>query len=188
MDPMCGSGTLLIEGAMIACGIPAGINRPHFGFQKWKDFDPELYRTIFDASLNKAKDFKNRIIGYDKAPSAVTKALGNIKNANLDAYIKVEQADFFKTQKESDYPLHLVCNPPYGERLTIEPEHFYSRFGDTLKQHYPGTAAWLLLGDPEHVKHIGLRASRKIKLYNGSIETRLARFDIYAGSKKAKYQ
>ncbi|MDG1573167.1 THUMP domain-containing protein [Robiginitalea sp. M366] len=188
LDPMCGSGTLLIEGAMIACNIPAGINRRHFGFQSWRDYDPALFKVIYDASIKKVRDFRFRIQGYDKAPSAIVKARENVKNANLEDYIHLEQTDFFKTEKQSDYPLHLVCNPPYGQRLTVDPVHFYSRVGDTLKQHYPGTVAWFLLGDPEHVKHVGLRASRKIKLYNGSIETRLARFDIYSGSKKAKYQ
>ncbi|WP_198944465.1 THUMP domain-containing class I SAM-dependent RNA methyltransferase [Robiginitalea sediminis] len=185
LDPMCGSGTLPIEAAMIACNIPANINRQHFGFQGWKDFDPVLYKRIFEASMKHVRDFPYRISGYDRAPSAIAKARQNVENANLQEYIALDQADFFQTAKKSENPLHLVCNPPYGQRLHIEPESFYGRVGDTLKQHYPGTVAWLLLGDPEHVKQVGLRATRKIKLFNGNIESRLARFDIYQGSKKA---
>lgn len=185
LDPMCGSGTLLVEAAMIACNIPAGINRKEFGFQHWRDYDPKLYQVIYNASLKKVKDFKFRISGTDKAPSAVNKAIQNIKNAGLEEYVEVEQADFFKSVKPTQMPLHLVSNPPYGERLEINKEVFYKSWGDTLKSHYPNTRAWIIVGDPEVLKVIGLRASRKIKLYNGSIESRLALFDIYAGSKKA---
>lgn len=184
LDPMCGSGTLLTEAAMIACNIPASINRPGFGFQRWKDYDPALYATIFNASLNKARDFPYRLRGIDKAPSALRKAQQNIRNARLSEYISLEQGDFFETAKAGAAPLHIVCNPPYGERLPIDRDSFFRRWGDTLKRNYPNTRAWLLVGDPEILKSIGLRPSRKIKLFNGGIESRLALFDIYAGSKK----
>ncbi|MBC2840803.1 class I SAM-dependent RNA methyltransferase [Robiginitalea sp. SC105] len=188
LDPMCGSGTLLIEAAMIACNIPANINRESFGFQKWKDYDPALFQTIYDAMLNRTREFRYSILGYDKAPSAIRKAQENVRNANLDAYIRVEQADFFKTSKQTRGPLHLATNPPYGERLPVDREVFYGMVGDTLKKEYPNTRAWMLVGDPDILKCVGLRASRKIKLYNGGIESRLALFEIYEGSKKAKYQ
>ena len=188
LDPMCGSGTLLIEAAMIACNIPPNINREAFGFQKWKDYDPDLFRTIYEACLNRTRDFRFGITGYDKAPSAIRKARQNIHTANLDAFITLEQTDFFKTSKSVRGPLHLATNPPYGERLPVERETFYGNLGDTLKQNYPNTRAWLLVGDPDILKSVGLRASRKIKLFNGGIESRLALFEIYEGSKKAKYQ
>jgi putative N6-adenine-specific DNA methylase len=186
MDPMCGSGTLLIEAAMIACNIPAGIHRKSFGFQRWLDFDKSLFQIIYTASLNKTKDFRYRISGTDKAPSAIRKAQQNIENAGLSEYITLEQTDFFKSVKSGEMPLLIVCNPPYGERLAIDRESFFKTYGDTLKSGYPNTRAWLLVGDPEIVKMVGLRASRKIKLFNGSIESRLALFEIYAGSKKHK--
>lgn len=184
LDPMCGSGTLLIEAAMIACNIPAGIHRKGFGFQRWLDYDKSLFQVIYTASLNKTKDFKYRISGIDKAPSAMRKAQQNIENAGLTEYISLEQTDFFKSVTSRDMPLHMVCNPPYGERLAIDRPTFFKSFGDTLKSGYPNTRAWLLVGDPEIVKMVGLRATRKIKLFNGSIESRLALFEIYAGSKK----
>lgn len=184
LDPMCGSGTLLVEAAMIACNIPAGITRKEFGFQRWIDYDSDLYQVIYNASLKKVKDFKFRISGTDKAPSAVRKAVQNIRNAGLEEYIEVEQADFFKSVKSNLMPLHLVSNPPYGERLEINKDVFFRCWGDTLKTHYPNTRAWIIVGDPEILKVVGLRPSRKIKLFNGSIESRLALYDIYAGSKK----
>lgn len=188
MDPMCGSGTLLVEAAMIACNIPANLHREAFGFQRWKDFDPELYQRIYQAALNKTRDFPFKITGMDKAPSAVKKAQQNIRNANLSDFITVRREDFFHSTKASDRPLHLVTNPPYGERLAVDTAVFYGKMGDTLKKGYPNTKAWMLLGDLEALKKVGLRASRRIKLYNGRIETRLALFEVYKGSKKGKYQ
>ncbi|MEJ2162192.1 MAG: THUMP domain-containing protein [Robiginitalea sp.] len=188
LDPMCGSGTLLIEAAMIACNIPANINRGRFGFQTWKDYDPALYATIHEACLSKSRDFHFSIRGFDKAPSAIRKAQENIESAQLSDFVRVEKQDFFASQKESPDALLLVCNPPYGERLPVELEGFYGNFGDTLKKAYPNTRAWVFTGNLEAIKFVGLRPSRKIKLFNGGIESRLVLYEIYKGSKKAKYQ
>ncbi len=188
LDPMCGSGTLLIEAAMIACNIPANINRKEFAFEKWKDWDNELFDQIIDAMMKKTKEFHHSIIGYDKAPSAVQKAKDNIVNANLEEYITVEKNDFFTTSKTTQKPLHLVFNPPYGERLDIELERFYREIGDTLKNSYPNTNALFITGNLEAIKFVGLRPSRKIKLFNGSIETRLVKYEMYEGSKRTKFQ
>lgn len=186
LDPMCGSGTFLIEAAMIACNIPANINRKGFAFEKWKDFDEELYDKIVEVSLAKVRDFHYTITGYDKAPSAARKAIDNVENANLSEYIKIEQTSFFESEKNTEGPLHMVFNPPYGERLSIDMEEFYSNIGDTLKQSYPGTQAWMISSNMEALKHVGLKTSRKIKLFNSQLESRLVCYDIYQGSKKAK--
>lgn len=188
LDPMCGSGTFLIEAAMIACNIPPNINRESYSFMHWKDYDAELYEKIVDVSLKKTREFHHKIIGYDKAPSAVRKAQENVENANLSEYITIERKDFFRTEKPVEGKLHIVFNPPYGERLPIEMEAFYAKIGDTLKQEYPGTDAWLITSNLEALKHVGLRPSRKIKTFNGKLEARLVKYEIYEGSKKAKYQ
>ena len=114
LDPMCGSGTLLTEAAMIACNIPANINRKEFAFEKWDDFDKALFDKIVEVSLNKTREFPFKIVGYDKAPSAVRKAQENIKNANLSDYITLEQKNFFDSEKYTEKHLHMVFNPPYG--------------------------------------------------------------------------
>jgi putative N6-adenine-specific DNA methylase len=186
LDPMCGSGTFLIEAAMIACNIPANINRKGFAFEKWKDFDSELYQKIVETSLNKVKDFHYTIKGYDKAPSAVRKAIDNAENANLSEYITVEQTSFFESKKDTEGPLHMVFNPPYGERLSIDMEEFYASIGDTLKQSYPGTKAWMISSNLDALKHVGLKTSRKIKLFNSQLESRLVCYDMYQGSKKRR--
>ncbi|MDH3698435.1 MAG: THUMP domain-containing protein [Flavobacteriaceae bacterium] len=188
LDPMCGSGTLLIEAAMIACNIPPNINRKEFAFMKWNNYSPELFETIRNSSLNKIREHHYSIRGYDKAPSAVEKTIQNVENANLSEYIKVERRDFFHTSKEVEGPLHMVFNPPYGQRLNIDSEAFYGSIGDTLKKGYPGTQAWFVTADPEAHKFVGLRPSRKIKVMNGNLESRLLKYEIYEGSKKAKFQ
>ena len=187
IDPMCGSGTFLTEAAMIACNIPANINRKEFAFEKWSDFDEDLFEKIVDSSLSKTRDFKFEIKGFDKAPSAVKKAIDNVENANLTDYISVERKNFFETEKETEGQLHMVFNPPYGERLNIEMEEFYASIGDTLKKNYPGTDSWFITSNLEALKYVGLRPSRKIKVFNSHLESRLVKYVMYEGSKKAKY-
>ncbi len=184
IDPMCGSGTLLIEAAMMACNIPPNINRKHFAFMNWKDWDADLFATIMDSVVKKIRDFHYKIVGYDKAPSAVMKAIENVANANLDEFIDIEIKNFFNTEKEVKGPLHMVFNPPYGERLSIDIPKFYGQVGDTLKQNYPNTQAWMIVGNLEAIKNVGLKPSRKIKLFNGPIEARLVKYDIYEGSRR----
>ena len=188
LDPMCGSGTFLTEAAMIACNIPANINRKEFAFEKWEDFDEVLFQKIIDSSLNKTREFHHKIVGYDKAPSAVRKSIENIANANLSEYITVERKNFFDTTKYTEKHLHMVFNPPYGERLNLDMEEFYAAIGDTLKQQYPGTDAWFITSNLEALKFVGLRPSRKIKVFNSHLESRLVKYVMYEGSKKAKFQ
>ncbi|MCF7560911.1 THUMP domain-containing protein [Sabulilitoribacter multivorans] len=187
MDPMCGSGTMLIEAAMIACNIPPNLMRKEFAFERWQDWDVDLFEKIEESLLSKTRDFHHKIIGYDKAPSAVAKAKENVKNAQLEDFIEVKHEDFFKTQKGGDEKLHMVFNPPYGERLNLDMEVFYKNIGDTLKQNYPGTDAWFITSNLDALKHVGLRPSRKIQLYNAKLEARLVKYVIYEGSKKGKY-
>ncbi|RKR07069.1 putative N6-adenine-specific DNA methylase [Maribacter vaceletii] len=188
LDPMCGSGTMCTEAAMIACNIPANINRKEFAFEKWEDFDEELFDKIVDVSLNKTRDFNYKIVGYDKAPSAVRKAQDNVENANLSEYITIERKNFFDTEKFTENQLHMVFNPPYGERLDIDMQDFYASIGDTLKQKYPGTDAWFITSNLQALKFVGLRPSRKIKVFNSHLESKLVKYVMYSGSKKAKYQ
>jgi putative N6-adenine-specific DNA methylase len=187
LDPMCGSGTILVEAAMIACNIPVNINRKEFAFEKWDDYDQDLFDKIVESSLSKTREFHFKIAGYDKAPSAIQKAQDNIENANLSDYIKVGQFNFLETEKTVETHLHILFNPPYGERLDIEMEEFYKNIGDTLKQHYAGTDAWLITSNLDALKHVGLRPSRKIKVFNSQLESKLVKYVMYAGSKKAKY-
>lgn len=184
LDPMCGSGTLLIEAAMFATNYPVNIKRTNFSFLNWKNFDNDLFEMIKKSVLNKVKPFDYKIIGYDKAPSAVKKSNQNIINSGFDHLIKVNQFDFFKTKKFSENFLHVLFNPPYGERLQIDFRLFYKKIGDTLKTSYSNSCAWFITSNIESLKQVGLRPSRKIKLYNGKLESKLVKYEIYSGSKK----
>lgn len=189
VDPMCGSGTILIEAAMIANNIPANINRPEFAFEKWKDFDQELFDLIHDSLLKKIRNTDKKIIGFDKAPSAVRKAQNNIENASLEEFIKIERKNFFEELSPVEGNVIVVFNPPYGERLNVNVPVFYRQIGDTLKQSYPDTSAWLITSDFEAgLKNVGLRTSRKIKVFNGKLECRFVKYEMYAGSRKASKQ
>ncbi len=186
VDPMCGSGTILVEAAMIANNIPVNINRIEFGFEKWKNFDKKLFGIIHDSLLKKVKNSSNKIIGFDKAPSAVRKAIDNIKNASLEEFISVERQNFFDSVKPVDGKTILVFNPPYGERLEIDVPIFYKEIGNALKQQYPDTDAWLITSNfSDGLKNVGLRTSKKIKVFNGKLECRFVKYEMYKGSKKA---
>ena len=184
MDPMCGSGTVLVEAAMIACNIPPNLMRNEFGFERWEDWDVDLFEKIEESLLSKTRDFHHKIIGFDKSPSAVEKAIQNVENSKLDDFIYIKHEDFFKTQKGGDAHLHMVFNPPYGERLDIDMESFYGSIGSTLKHKYPGTNAWMISSNMEALKHIGLRPSRKIKLFNAKLEAKFVKYEMYQGTKK----
>ncbi|WP_312207389.1 THUMP domain-containing class I SAM-dependent RNA methyltransferase [Epilithonimonas hominis] len=183
LDPMCGSGTLLIEAAMIAMDLPAQTFRRNFAFQNWKNYDSELFKTIKEVRLNRVKEFTGKIVGYDIDYSALDAARANIESAEMEDIIEVRKQNFFESEKDM-FPLLIVFNPPYDERISINDDDFYKKIGDTFKQHYPNTLAWLISADLDAPKKIGLRPSRKIKLFNGKLETRFLQYEMYDGTKK----
>lgn len=187
LDPMCGSGTLLIEAAMIAMDLPAQLFRKRFAFQNWKNYDEDLFRTIKEFRVARIHPFEGKIVGYDIDARMLNAARMNIEAAELEDVIEVKKQNFFESKKEL-FPLLMVFNPPYDERISINDDDFYRKIGDTFKTSYPNTLAWLISSDLEALKKIGLRPSRKIKLFNGKLETRFLQYEMYEGSKKAKAQ
>jgi len=186
IDPMCGSGTILIEAAMIANNIPANINRVEFAFEKWENYDEDLFFVIQDSLLKKIKESHFKIMGFDKAPSAIRKAQDNIKNANLSEFVGVHHVNFFNSVKEVFGRTIILFNPPYGERLSIDVKEFYKKIGDTLKNGYPDSTVWFITSDFEAIKHVGLRTSKRIALKNADLDCKFVRYDMYEGSRKQK--
>ena len=181
-DPMCGSGTLLIEAALIAYNIPVNIFRNKFGFEGWRDFDPKLWGIIKENSLNKEKYYEGKITGSDNFQKAVRITRDNINNALMHENIKVKNANFFEDKiSESTF---VIFNPPYGERIGLGTNDFYEKIGSTLKHYYQGCTVWLISSDLENIKYIGLKPNKKIKLMNGELECSFRKFKIYEGSKK----
>ncbi len=191
IDPMCGSGTFLIEGALMAHNIPPGVFRKdNFSFLNWKNFDSDLYELLFEKALEKEKNFHYKILGFDNDSRVLLKAGKNLRSALMEDQIKLEKADItnFNPVKEIPRPGMLIMNPPYGIKLEADIPVLYEGIGRTLKHQFAGYQAWMISPSIEGIKKIGLRPSKKIKLVNGSIECWLLRYDLYEGSKKAKKQ
>lgn len=186
-DLMCGTGTFLIEAAMIAANMPAGLFRRKFGFMGWEQHDPVLWNDIRrKASAEINYDPKVNIYGGDKDIRSVNTAQASAKLLRLSSKIKVERK-LFDQQEPQAFSGLIISNPPYGERmLKTDIEAFYSLVGDTLKQKFSGYEAWLISSNVSAMKRIGLRASRKITLFNGSLECKFQRYDLYSGTKKMK--
>lgn len=182
IDPMCGSGTLAIEAAMIAKGIPPGVFRKSYAFQNWLDYDEELYSRLIDG-LMVSKAFSHKIYASDISAKAVIVARKNIKNALLEDVIDINVKDFFERKPVNNEGL-LMMNPPYGERIKQERINtFYEKIGNHLKTFYPGFEAWLLSSNFEAIKKIGLKPSKKIDLVNGNLECKFLKFELFKGKR-----
>jgi putative N6-adenine-specific DNA methylase len=184
IDPMCGSGTFPIEAALLANNIPSGRNRK-FGFEKWFDFDEDLWNKIKDEANSKIIKSDVKIIAKDSDKSIIEIATENDKRAGVQDRIEFECIDFFQTTHTAGKGI-VVINPPYGERLKMDDIiNFYKDMGSRLKHFYQGCDAWIISANYEALKFFGLRTSRKIKLFNGPMECRLQKYELYQGSKKA---
>ncbi len=185
IDGMCGAGTIAIEAALWANNIPPGYYRNNFGFMRWHNFDEKTYDTIFDSAVNKIKEDKVEIIANDIDGPTLKKAKSNVANAKVDDVITCTQHSFFDLAPSRKGGV-VILNPPYGERLPVaEIEKLYKEIGDKLKKDFQNFNAWIITSSPEAIKSIGLRPSRKIQIYNGSLECRYLKYELYGGSKKA---
>ena len=179
MDGMCGSGTFLIEAALLAQNIAPGVFRKQFGFERWKDYAPALYREVFEeAERREVRTLPFEIVGSDKDSQTVQFALQNVRNAGLEKTVRIE-CKAFEEQTPPQGPGVLVMNPPYGERIEVEKIHaLYRMIGDTLRKKYAGYTAYILSGNLDAAGSIGLRPSRQIALFNGPIECRLLEYKL----------
>ena len=183
IDPMCGSGTLLIEAGLIAINRAPNIYRKAFNFQKWKNYDHTLLEDIKKEAVQNETKFNKVLKGFDISASAISAARNHIHNMKLSSIIKIDGQDFFKSNGHNN--AMVLMNPPYGKRIELKKD-YYKEIGDTLKQKYPNTCAWIISSEFEELKKIGLRTSKKIKLFNGALECKLLKFELYTGSKKIK--
>lgn len=181
VDPMCGSGTLPIEAALIARNIPPGKYRRTFAFQNWKDYNRELFDTI--KSDYKLHEFKHQIYASDISSKAISITQNNARRAMVFKLINFKTANF----KDLDLQLNqatIIFNPPYGERLkVISIDELYQMIGERLKHQYAGNTAWILSGALDSIKHIGLRASTKKELYNGALQCKYLEYQLFKGKR-----
>lgn len=195
-DPMCGSGTLLIEAALIARNIAPGVFRQAFAFEKWPDFDAELWSDIYNDD-SQEHEFTHKIYGSDASFYAIQQAAKNIKSAGVQKDVELKQIrmEEIKAITNNQSPLTnpsplVMLNPPYGERLKSnkEMEDLYSAIGSTLKHQFAGATAWIISSNDAAMKCIGLKPSRKVRLLNGELDCQFNRYDLFQGKRKDNNQ
>jgi putative N6-adenine-specific DNA methylase len=181
IDPMCGSGTIAIEAAMLANGIYPGSVRKNFAFRNWPTFKPELFKQV---EIEAQPDIQTpvRISASDILRRNIDIASKNADEAGVGSLIDFKVSDFKFLEPSSEKPF-LLFNPPYGERLSSDDTVFYGMIGERLKHHYTDAIVWII-STPQCLKSIGLRPSRKISILNGSLECSFRKYELYSGSKK----
>lgn len=183
INPMCGSGTIAIEAAMIAMDIYPGAAGRNYSFQYWPGFDQVLYDRLREGMPN-PKEAEFILIASDNDPDAIRIAKANARNIGLDKQITIKNIDFFHDNKLTEDSM-VILNPPYGERLVMEDiDTFYSEIGSTLKHKYPGSEAWIFTANMEAVSHIGLKADKKIPLFNAGLECKYLKYSLFQGRRK----
>ena len=184
-DPMCGSGTLLIEAALIARNIAPGVFRSSFAFEKWPDFDADLWNDIYNDDSNE-RDFTHHIYGSDASFYAIQQAAKNVKSAGVAKDIELKQIRMEEIKEVHAEGALVMLNPPYGERLKSnkEMEDLYSAIGTTLKHQFTGSTAWIISSNVEAMKCIGLKPSKKYHLLNGELDCQFNKYELFQGKRK----
>ena len=184
IDPMCGSGTIPIEAALIARNISPGIFRKEFAFEKWKDFDPDMFAEIYNDDTGE-KEFQHKIYAYDNSPKACAIAERNIKAAGVPKDITLRLQPFQQFEQPAEKAV-IITNPPYGERISTDDLlGLYQMIGERLKHAFVGNQAWVLSYREECFDQIGLKASQRIPLFNGALECEFRQYEIFDGKYRA---
>jgi putative N6-adenine-specific DNA methylase len=186
VDPMCGSGTILIEAAMMARNIAPNINRKSFAFKNWKDFNQETWDKVLADAKNQETETDCQFFGSDISDKNLRVAVGNCFEASLAGKIKFENCDI----RDLNVPFEsgiAITNPPYGERLQLnDMNEFYKEISDAMKKNFEGYDFWVISSNMDALKHLRLRTSRKITMYNGSLECKFNKYEMYRGTKKVR--
>lgn len=179
VDPMCGSGTLPIEATLIATQTPVQFKRGSFGFFKWPDFDAKRWNALKSAADARIQPFEFPILASDKESRARNATSLNLMSAGLEKWVRVEKMPFDKLEAP-EVPGTLIMNPPYDERLKVEDTlAFYKSIGDVLKKRWTGWNAWVISSNRDALKHVGLRTSKRLSLFNGALECGYHQFEMF---------
>ena len=186
LDPMCGSGTILIEALMKAKNIPAQKNRSQFAFRSWPGHDSSLWQEVTSTADRQISALRDELIGFDINKDQISETQLSLAFMGYEDEVQLVSKDFFSSEAPVEEGT-IITNPPYGIRVTDDDiMSFYKKMGDTMKQQYQGWSAWILCGNKDAIKNIGLKTSKKLTLYNGPIECKYHRYDMYRGSRKPK--
>lgn len=191
-DPMCGSGTIPIEAALIARNIAPGIFRKSFGFEKWPDFDAELWSDIYNDD-SQEREFNHKIYGSDASYYAIQQAAKNVKSAGVSRDVELRQIRMEELKPSAisaQHPAMVMLNPPYGERLASnrDMEELYGKIGSALKHQFTGATAWIISSNAEAMKCIGLKPAKKIRLLNGELDCQFNKYELFAGARKLRIE
>ena len=187
-DPMCGSGTLLIEAALIARNIAPGIYRKGFAFEKWADFDADLFEDIYSDD-SREREFTHKIYGSDACFYAVQAATKNVQSANLQRDIEVKQIRIqeLRLADQTTEGALVMMNPPYGERLSQDKDvlRLYQDMGTALKHQFSGATAWIISSNEDALKCVGLRPAKRVRLVNGDLDCLFNKYELFKGDRKS---
>jgi len=185
IDPFCGSGTLLIEAALLAAGIPSCVERTHFAFKNFKSFRPDLWEEIQGEVVTKVLKLPCKIMGYDIKDEMVTKTRRNLRQLSIGRFVETSSQSFDTVKKTEDKGI-IVTNPPYGERIQSDITELYGKIGTWLKHEMNGYSCWIISSSTEGFHQIGLRHTSKYRLFNGDIECSFRGYELYKGTKKGE--
>lgn len=191
IDPMCGSGTILIEAALIAANIPPGYYKEDFGFMRWrryKAFNEELWQKILDAAMDRIESVTPKIMGGELSHNVARKAKENVKRAKVEDMVHIREGAIQEFEAPEGGGV-VIVNPPYGERMDKDNiDELYKEIGDAFKKRFSGYNCWLITSNAEALKKVGLKTSRRIPVFNGQLECRFVKYEMYQGTKKVKSQ
>ena len=181
VDPFCGSGTLLVEAGLLASGIPSNIERQHYAFKNLKNYDATLWEEIYQNAPRIVRELPCTLIGGDISDEMVLKARRNLRTFSFGRFVEIHSTPFDKLKIEP--PVFILTNPPYDERLSTDIEELYGTFGTWLKHQMAGSKACVISGSLEGFHAIGLKASKKDRIFNGDIECEFRQYDLFQGKK-----
>jgi putative N6-adenine-specific DNA methylase len=183
IDPFCGSGTILIEAALLAANIPSNIERVHYAFKNFKNYNEALWEGIYHKANKRAAEFDFPIIGSDIDSEMVLMAKRNLRGLPVSRNVSITTAPFNEVKKPADKGT-LICNPPYGMRIGENIEEMYAELGDWFKNELKGYSCWVISANEDALKHVGLKPDSKVKLYNGDLECSYRQYTIFDGFRK----
>jgi putative N6-adenine-specific DNA methylase len=182
VDPFCGSGTLLIEAALLATGIPSNIERQHYAFKNLKNYDAAMWDEIYENAPRNVRALPCKIIGGDLSDDMVLKARRNLRGFSFGRFIEVQSCSFEKLKVEA--PVFVLTNPPYDERMAADVSPLYENIGNWLKHDLTESKAWIISSSEEGLKSVGLKPSKKYKVFNGDLECGFRCYETYSGTKR----
>ena len=182
MDPFCGSGTLLIEGALLATGIPSNIERQHYAFKNFKNYKEEVWNEIFNSATRIVRSLPCKFIGSDISDEMVLKSRRNLREFSFGRFVEISGKPFQDVEKP-DEPVFIITNPPYGQRLELD-EEMYEEIGTWLKHEIKEGTACIISSSEEGFKSIGLKHSKKVKVYNGNLDCSFRSYELFEGKRK----